>query len=318
MDRRGGRLRIDREKTCPFLLRTFVKPHQHHSDADYSIDRLPFQNEHQLYVWMDSSIRELLILLRDASPPLRVNPLARFSVRVVYFDTTRDQYRSRDLGLVTARDLTSTSNSASVAAQRSSQAAERTLDDFKFVIGDYIDVAVLAPSMGQGGMNPSFAPGFGGRGPPSGPIGGLPGGSRGSGPVGPSRTGGFGGGGDFQAGPGESRPLTAQEAWGRPHDVRGAGGGGWRGGRGGGGSGGVSGAGRGGAPGRGPADSGWGRRLSQSQGGDRRDAGDGDRSRNGRDAPPHQRRRSSRSISPRRGQDRRSRSPLPEKDMDTR
>lgn len=44
-------LKLDREKTCPFLLRVFVREGGHHPDVDFSVTKVPSNDEYQLYAW---------------------------------------------------------------------------------------------------------------------------------------------------------------------------------------------------------------------------------------------------------------------------
>ncbi|BGP18762.1 hypothetical protein JCM10213_004279 [Rhodosporidiobolus nylandii] len=286
--------KVDREKTCPSLLRVFVKTGVHHQDSEFSTTHLPTQDEHQLYTWRDTTLREILLLLRDASPPLRTSPLARYSLRLVFWDADSARFQSSDLAVIAAKDLLATGPNAPGARAGpgvyTNPRLDRTLAEAKFVVGDYLDVAFLgvAPppvEAGPGGPLPPLAAGpgpqFAPRGAPphlAGPAGrgGFGGGPRGGGAphVGrrddttwaPVQRGGGGGGGP----PGPR---------GAPYPPRGGGGGGF-----------------GGRPG--PADMGWNRRRSSTQD----------------DRPPPPRRRDSRSLSPdrhRRRSPSRSRSPPP-------
>lgn len=137
-----------------------------------------------------------------------------------------------------------------VAPPSTRSPADRTLDELRFVIGDYVDVAFLSgpPGIGDaGGRGPVFATrDFGGK-------------------AGERREGGGGGGRkDFGGGPvpvDRGGAKTAADAWGVPADVRGPAGTGTGWGRGGGGVGrGGMGVDRG-ADTTKPADRGWGRRA---------------------------------------------------------
>ncbi|GAA6023327.1 hypothetical protein JCM10207_006236 [Rhodosporidiobolus poonsookiae] len=237
--------KVDREKTCPSLLRV-----------------------------RDTTLRELLLLLRDASPSLRLSsgPTARYSLRLVYYDPDRSRFSSTDLAVVPAQDL----HSPPSAGQGQGR-LDRTLADAKFVVGDFLDVAFLgAPGTGPlppaGG--PPGAPAHGGAqyAPPPHLRGGppLPGG-----------------------GPPRGSPAAfagrRDDTW-APPPGPGAGRGGFAP-RGRGGFGGPGGGYGGGRPA--PADQGWGRRRP-SEGGERERNGGGAR-------PPPPRRRDSRSRSPARG-----------------
>ncbi|GAA5993799.1 hypothetical protein JCM11641_006067 [Rhodosporidiobolus odoratus] len=316
--------KIDREKTCPSLLRVFVKTGVHHQDVDFSISSLPTSDEHQVYTWSvpctssfatnrplilpihmyrrDTTLREVLALLREADPSLRSSPLARYSLRLVFWDADADRFKSEELATIAAKDLLS-SASAGGRGVYSNPRLDRTLADAKFVVGDFLDVACLgtAPAVPQAASVPPSAPqsGYGPRGaavgpgpqfaPPPHSRGGPPG-ARGGPPV------GFSG---ARGGPGGRRddttwaPVSRGGPGGRaaPYPPRGGGAGGPVEGR--------------------VADQGWGRR--------RPSASD--------DRPPPPRRRDSRSVSPDRQRRRSpsySRSPPPHLrkgrggDMDTR
>ncbi|GAA5976870.1 hypothetical protein JCM21900_005685 [Sporobolomyces salmonicolor] len=201
--------KVDREKTCPFLLRIFVRDAVHHPDTAFSTTTLPTQDEHQVYVWRDSTIREILVLLRDASPTLRASPLARYSLRLVFWDAQQDRFTSQDLASVSARELVSGPGPAGSrgdrpAAHRASYSTSRldkTLAEAKFVIGDYLDVAHLLPHHAGGppsapGPGPGPAPADARAGPPFAVRGtaAAQGGFGGGPPLGPSGRGGVGGG----------------------------------------------------------------------------------------------------------------------------
>ncbi|GAA5880149.1 hypothetical protein JCM8547_001580 [Rhodosporidiobolus lusitaniae] len=287
--------RVDREKSCPHLLRAFVRSNTHHSDSEFTVSSLPTADEHQLYTWRDSTLREILLLLRDSDPSLRSSPLARYSLRLVFWDADHDRYKSDDIATVSTKDLLPVSSGSSGSSgvgggKYLNPRLDRTLADANFVIGDYLSVAYMS------GVGPPVLPGMpggaplavGGPLPPprGGPAAfGPPPHLRGPGPVGPGG-GGIGGRRDgttwAPAGPG---PRGGRGGFG--------GGGPGRGGYGGGGPGG----------GRAPmpsADQGWGRRRPS-----------------GADGPvgarvPPPRRRDSRSLSPDRDRDHlRRRSPSP-------
>jgi len=52
--------RVDREKTCPFLVRVFYKQNSTHSLSQFDQTNLPPPTEEiQLFTWMDASLREM-------------------------------------------------------------------------------------------------------------------------------------------------------------------------------------------------------------------------------------------------------------------
>ncbi|GAA5914136.1 SAP18 family protein [Sporobolomyces salmoneus] len=283
--------RVDREKTCPSLLRVFVNPLHHHPDSAFTVSSVPTAQEYQVYVWRDSTPREIVLSLRDAAPHLRSNPAARFSLKLVFWDPKDERFTSKELALINARDLGVPSSRGPPGGGGGGAAAvDRTLSESKYVIGDFIDVAYILPGVpnvvasgsvvnsSHSANGPQFAPTSSANGP-RGNVGGFGvRGVAGSGPRNPR--------GDTwaPARPGPNGPLS-------------------RGGPGGGG-----GSGRG-AP---PADQGWGNRRPRTNAGpEDRFASTGSRQprRNSRSLSPEQTRQSRpRPRSPSRS---RSRSPPP-------
>ncbi|GAA5990742.1 hypothetical protein JCM10908_003215 [Rhodotorula pacifica] len=181
--------RVDRVKTCPSLLRVFVKAGAHHADTEFSTTHLPTRDERQVYTWRDSTLREILNLVRDADPALRAStqPLARFSVRIVYWDANADRYTSQEIAVIQNRDLLQSPPSGGPARQGSNLSSsnprlDRTLADAKLVVGDFLDIAYIAPEVNlapnqtiaqpaagpssvlPGRAGPSAAPGHGANG----------------------------------------------------------------------------------------------------------------------------------------------------------
>jgi histone deacetylase complex subunit SAP18 len=168
-------------QTCPFMLRTYIRPGSH-SEIHLFNPANPAQQraEHSLYVWKDVTLRELVILLRSVNPTALGKGNARFSIRHVYAasdrdrDTDRDSRRQewdyRDLGLVFARDLTGKNALHSEGHGRSggrNDPSNRTLDQHRFIPGDFIEVAYMSPTAG----GPQSAAGEGGR--AGGPAGNV-------------------------------------------------------------------------------------------------------------------------------------------------
>ncbi|KAJ9582506.1 hypothetical protein L9F63_003199 [Diploptera punctata] len=61
---------VDREKTCPLLLRVFCNTGRHHNILDYSRGNVP-ANELQIYTWMDATLREITSLVKEVNPEAR-------------------------------------------------------------------------------------------------------------------------------------------------------------------------------------------------------------------------------------------------------
>ena len=119
------------------LLRVFPSVGQgHHEPSKYGRGAsnkatLP-KDEIQLYVWADTTLRELCTLIRQKFEPAQ-HRSARLHFALI-FPGKNGMYASRELGLV-------------FASGRPSREEGRTLREMKVMAGDYIDVAVqLAPS----------------------------------------------------------------------------------------------------------------------------------------------------------------------------
>ncbi|VDM66577.1 unnamed protein product [Strongylus vulgaris] len=61
---------VDREKTCPLLLRVFCANGRHNPISDYMRGGVP-ANELQMYTWMDCTLRELTSLIKEVNPDAR-------------------------------------------------------------------------------------------------------------------------------------------------------------------------------------------------------------------------------------------------------
>ena len=100
--------------------------------------------------------------MRNTAPhvPEYRHPLARFSFRTVYADSsTKGRFSQKDLGMVYSRDILGEPGTLGTTAPRlledddtprvpaeNPEKAERTLDELRFVPGDYLLVAVLFPN----------------------------------------------------------------------------------------------------------------------------------------------------------------------------
>ncbi|KAG2182296.1 hypothetical protein INT43_007223 [Umbelopsis isabellina] len=174
---------VDREKDCPFLLRLFCKSGGHHSGNDFDLKRVPSKDELQLYTWQDATLEEIAQLIMDVYPEAQL-PDARLSFRLVYLDSQRARYTFKDIGRVAVNPK---------AANQTDH--QKTLDSARFMIGDYLDVAIYD------GPPPQRSQFRGGGGRGGGPQRGFDGrdrGDRGFGGGGPRmRNAGGRGGGNF-------------------------------------------------------------------------------------------------------------------------
>mmetsp|Transcript_28538 Transcript_28538/g.71729 ORF Transcript_28538/g.71729 Transcript_28538/m.71729 type:complete len:177 (+) Transcript_28538:56-586(+) len=120
---------IDREKTCPFLLRVFLKTGAHNPVESYSQTQVP-DGELKIYTWFDATLAELTKLLQSASPEAR---RGRLSFSVVFLHP-RGSYLMRP-----------------VMGQSGGGPGDRTLKELGVEAGDYMDVAVLSTHDRRGG-----------------------------------------------------------------------------------------------------------------------------------------------------------------------
>jgi len=121
---------IDREKTCPLLLRVFYSLGGHHRIHEFTIEKQPLHEEVQIYTWRDATLRELTDLIKDVHPGARATR-ARLSFSIIYPDKT-GRFVMKEVGecLATPRKGLDRDDN-------------KTLDELHFEIGDFIDVAIL-------------------------------------------------------------------------------------------------------------------------------------------------------------------------------
>ncbi|KAF3825014.1 histone deacetylase complex subunit SAP18-like [Mirounga leonina] len=122
---------IDREKTCPLLLRVFTtnKGCHHRMDA-FSLRNVP-SSELQIYSWKDATLKELTSLVKEVYPEARKKG-THFNFAIVFTDPKRPGYGVTEIG--------------STMSGRKGTDDSMTLQSQKFQIGDYRDIAVTPPN----------------------------------------------------------------------------------------------------------------------------------------------------------------------------
>jgi len=135
-------LTVDREKTCPLLLRVFTtNSGRHHRVDEFTRGNVP-ANELQIYTWTDATLKELTSLVKELYPDARKKG-THFSFAIVFADLKRQVYRVKNIGN-TVSDQKGTDDTMTLKSQR-------------FKIGDYLDIAITpsnrAPPI-QGRMRP--------------------------------------------------------------------------------------------------------------------------------------------------------------------
>ncbi|KAJ4953852.1 hypothetical protein NE237_030684 [Protea cynaroides] len=120
---------VDREKTCPLLLRVFTKIGGHHTKEDFAVRGKEPKDEVQIYTWKDATLRELTDLVKEVARAARRRG-AKLSFAFVYPDKN---------GRNVVRAVGMTQSYGNGRWQDDS----KTLADLGFQIGDYLDVAIL-------------------------------------------------------------------------------------------------------------------------------------------------------------------------------
>merc|ERR1712233_279214 len=120
---------VDREKTCPLLLRVFTSKDRHHRPDDFSRNQTP-SNELQVYTWMDASLKGITNLVKEVHPEARKKGTV-FDFAICYQDNRMNRYRIKDIG-------------QTVSGKKSADDGV-TLKSSKFQIGDFMDIAIREP-----------------------------------------------------------------------------------------------------------------------------------------------------------------------------
>ncbi|KAH7887424.1 Sin3 associated polypeptide p18-domain-containing protein [Phlebopus sp. FC_14] len=194
---------VPREKTAPFLIRAFIKVGTFHRLSLFEDGTLPTTDEQQIFTWKDATLREVLTTLRNAAPQILEfkHPLARYSFRAIYADAAnRGHFAQKELGMVYSRDILGEPGSLETPAARlledvdgenreptEREKQERTLEELRFVPGDYLCVSIILPKSaaagpGDAAANKTHANGW--RAGPGGRDGGWAGGAHASAPAG--------------------------------------------------------------------------------------------------------------------------------------
>ncbi|RAL16982.1 SAP18 family protein [Aspergillus homomorphus CBS 101889] len=166
----------NRQTTTPFHLKLFYRQNTYHPLSDFSSTPTPNLPSHhlQIYTWQTCTLRELAHLLTSTLPTILPDPAigTRLSFRLIYPDTkgaamnlSSGRYLSKEMGSVVIAprgyDESSDDNANHNGGQEGEGApksaagagpfrmsgadADKTLQDFRFVIGDYVDCAVCVP-----------------------------------------------------------------------------------------------------------------------------------------------------------------------------
>eukprot|EP00245_Coleochaete_scutata_P009818 TRINITY_DN3327_c0_g1_i1.p1 TRINITY_DN3327_c0_g1~~TRINITY_DN3327_c0_g1_i1.p1 ORF type:complete len:160 (-),score=20.20 TRINITY_DN3327_c0_g1_i1:36-470(-) len=120
---------IDREKTCPLLLRVFTRNGGHHTLDEFAQRGREPKDEVQIYTWPDATLREITELVKEVQPSARRRD-AHLSFAFVYPDR-RGRNVMRVVGKTTSGNPRGTDDSKSLA-------------ELMFQTGDFLDVAIFS------------------------------------------------------------------------------------------------------------------------------------------------------------------------------
>ncbi|GFU06875.1 histone deacetylase complex subunit SAP18 [Nephila pilipes] len=123
--------RLDRDNTCPFLLRVFLNDGRHNLLNEYHRGNTP-KNEQQFHAWMDTSLVEISKSIQIALPEYRQKG-TYFDFAIVFPNDRHPGYRMKDVG-------------STCVGQRGPD-DEKTLSQCRFQIGDFFDIAITPPSI---------------------------------------------------------------------------------------------------------------------------------------------------------------------------
>lgn len=121
---------VDREKTCPLLLRVFCCTGRHNNIMEYRGGNVP-TNEIQIYTWMDATLKEITSLVKEVNPEARRKG-TMFDFALVYPSPATPGFRFRDIG-------------TTVSGQKGAD-DNKTLSKLGFNIGEYMDVCITPPT----------------------------------------------------------------------------------------------------------------------------------------------------------------------------
>ena len=122
---------IDREKTCPFLLRIFYKVNGHNSMDNFCEGKFP--PELDIYTWEDADLKELTKFIHAALKDTVLGMYDYYKFVRIYYDSTGTLLRD-EIGAVAIKDKNSKLN----------YNEKITLKEIGFQIGDYFDINITS------------------------------------------------------------------------------------------------------------------------------------------------------------------------------
>ena len=120
---------VNREKTCPFLLRVFYKINGNNSLYDFEGEKFP--RELDIYTWEDANLKELAKFIHDAFKDTVYEMYDLYEFWRIYYDSKGTFVRDK-IGNVVINDKKSKLN----------ENIKTSLKDMGFQIGDFFDINI--------------------------------------------------------------------------------------------------------------------------------------------------------------------------------
>jgi len=122
---------VDREKTCPFLLRVFYKINGNNPLSLFSGDKFP--TELDIYTWEDANLKELSKFIHDALKDTVLGMYDYYKFSRIHHDEN-GTLLSDEIGNVVINDKRSKLN----------KNIKKSLKDIGFQIGDFFDINITS------------------------------------------------------------------------------------------------------------------------------------------------------------------------------
>ena len=122
---------VDREKTCPFLLRIFYKVNSFNSLNLFRDEKFP--SELNIYTWEDADLDELTKFIHLALKDTFLGIYDFYKFSRIYYDSKGTLLRD-DVGSVVVNNKSSKLNNNN----------KKTLKEIGFQIGDYFDINITS------------------------------------------------------------------------------------------------------------------------------------------------------------------------------
>ncbi|KAK7079937.1 Histone deacetylase complex subunit sap18 [Halocaridina rubra] len=126
---------VDREKTCPLLLRVFLSTGRHSNINEFRRGNTP-ANELQIYTWMDATLKELCSLIQEVNTDAKRRGTT-FEFNLVFYP---------DISKSTLPPIPRMKNLGTIIAGQKGFDDNKALSQCGFVIGDYLDIAIISPA----------------------------------------------------------------------------------------------------------------------------------------------------------------------------